>query len=154
MGEVMFYHQTTWPLERILPELLTRSLERGWRVVLRAGDAAHLNTLDEMLWTCGDDSFLPHGTADMGHAESQPVYLTLGRENPAGANILMLAAGARVDPTEVQGFDRVCLIFDGNEPDALAAARADWMTIRDAGLHATYYSQEEGNWKSKAATGG
>lgn len=153
MGEVLFYHQTTWPLERILPELLTLSLGRGWRVVVRAGSAARLAAIDDMLWVTGDASFLPHGTAAMGHEAMQPVFLTTGRENPAGATVLMLVEGARVDPGEAAGYDRVCLIFDGNDGAALDAARADWVKVRDAGVKGKSYSQETGKWAEKAATG-
>ncbi len=82
MAEVLFYQLTATPLEASLPELLERSLARGWRVVLRCGSEAGLAALDAMLWTYRDDAFLPHGTAATGHAALQPVYLTLGDENP------------------------------------------------------------------------
>ncbi|NNU80803.1 DNA polymerase III subunit chi [Halovulum dunhuangense] len=154
MGEVLFYHLTDTSLDQNLPRLLELSLGRGWKVVVRAGSDGRLAQIDEMLWTQGKDSFLPHGTAAMGHAALQPVFLTTGRDNPAGANILMLVAGARVDPAEAGDFDRVCLIFDGNDADALTAARADWVKVRDAGLSGTYHAQEGGTWVKKAATGG
>lgn len=154
MAEVLFYHLTQTPLERSLPELLLRSLERGWKVVVRAGNAARLNAIDEMLWTFDDASFLPHGQAGMGHSHFQPVYLTTGRENPADARVLMLVEGARVDCGEASGYDRICLIFNGNEDEHLAAARADWVAVRDAGLTGKYWAQDGGGWKQKAATGG
>lgn len=153
MGEVLFYHLTTSPLERSLPELLARSLDRDWRVVIRAGSEQRLAWIDEMLWTYDDQSFLPHGTAAMGHAEHQPIYLTTGTENPTAASVLMLVAGARVIPEEVPGWDRVCLMFDGDNQEELAAARSDWVTVRDAGLPGKYWAQEGGKWTQKAATG-
>lgn len=39
MSEVLFYHLTESKLEDALPPLLDKSLERGWRVVVQAGDA-------------------------------------------------------------------------------------------------------------------
>ena len=146
-GEVLFYHLTATPLGHSLAELLSRSLARGWRVVVRAGNAARLSALDDLLWTGDDAGFLPHGTAEMGHADRQPIYLTTGAENPAGARVLMLVEGARVDPAEAPAWDRVCLIFDGRDADALQAARADWVSVREAG-------QEGGHWAEKASTSG
>ena len=36
MTEVLFYHLQNQPVERVLPPLLEKSLERGWRVVVQA----------------------------------------------------------------------------------------------------------------------
>ena len=36
MTEVLFYHLENQPVERVLPPLLEKSLERGWRVVVQA----------------------------------------------------------------------------------------------------------------------
>ena len=49
MAEVLFYQLTASPLEASLPELLERSLARGWRVVLRCGSEAGMAGLDELL---------------------------------------------------------------------------------------------------------
>ena len=118
MAEVLFYQLTATPLEASLPEMLERSLARGWRVLLRCGSEAGMATLDEMLWTYSDASFLPHGTAATGHAALQPIYLTLGDENPNGANVLMLVDGARAGAGEMAGFERTCLLFDGHDERA------------------------------------
>jgi DNA polymerase-3 subunit chi len=147
---VLFYHLTASPLERNLPEMLEKSLARGWRVILRCGSEPGLAQLDALLWTYRDDAFLPHGTAAAGHADRQPVYLTLGAENPNGATVLMLVDGARATPQEMAGFMRTCLIFDGADPRALEAARDDWRAVRTAGLTAVYWSLEGGRWVKKA----
>lgn len=153
MAEVLFYHLTATPLEASLPELLDRSLARGWRVVVRCGSEPGMAALDAALWTWRDEAFLPHGTAAMGHAGLQPIYLTLGDEVPNGATVLMLVDGARATLAEMAGFERTCLLFDGHDPRAVETARADWRTIRDAGLPARYWAQESGRWVQKATSG-
>jgi DNA polymerase III subunit chi len=149
MAEVRFYHLSASPLEANLPTLLERSLERGWRVVVRCGSEAGMAMLDTALWTFRDDAFLPHGTAATGHAALQPVYLTLGEENPNGADVLMLVDGARATPVEMAGYARTCVIFDGGDEGALATARDDWRAVRAAGLPAVYWAQERGRWVEK-----
>ena len=42
MTEVLFYHLERQPLERVLPNLLERTLERGWRAVVQCGDPERL----------------------------------------------------------------------------------------------------------------
>ena len=150
MSEVLFYHLTASTLEQTLPELLERSLARDWRVLVRSANEARLNALDEKLWTYRADSFLPHGISGMGQEAGQPILLTHGRENDNNADILMLVDGARIDCPEVVNFQRVCLIFNGHEQDALQAARADWKSVTEAGLEAKYWAQDNGKWVQKA----
>ena len=37
MAEVLFYHLETRPLEAVMPLLLEKTLERGWRAVVEVG---------------------------------------------------------------------------------------------------------------------
>jgi len=150
MAEVLFYHLTASPLEATLPDLLERSLARGWRVVVRLGSDATLRALDAHLWTFRDDAFLPHGGPELGHAAAQPVYLTTGDEVPNRADVLMLADGARAAPAEMAGFVRTCLLFDGTDERAVETARADWRAVKAADLPAKYWAQEQGRWVQKA----
>jgi DNA polymerase-3 subunit chi len=147
---VRFYHLSGAPLERSLPEMLERSLARGWRVIVRCGSEPGMAKLDAQLWTYRDDAFLPHGTAAGGHPERQPVYLTLGAENPNDATVLMLVDGARAAPDEMAEFDLTCLVFDGADSRTLETARDDWRAVRAAGLSAVYWAQENGRWVKKA----
>jgi DNA polymerase-3 subunit chi len=107
--------------------------------------------MDAALWTFRDDAFLPHGRASDPHPALQPVYLTLGGENPNGARVLMLVDGARALPSEMAAFERTCLVFDGEDERALEAARDDWRAVRAAGLTAVYWAQERGRWVRRAS---
>ena len=152
MAEVLFYHLTDTSLERTLPDLLERTLARGWRALVRCGSEQGLAALDDHLWTWRDDAFLPHGTRASAHPAREPVYLTLGEENPNRADVLMLVDGARAGVAELAAFARACLIFDGADPAAVEAARRDWRAVRDAGLTAVYWAREDGRWTRKAST--
>lgn len=154
MAEVRFYQLTSSPIEASLPEILERSLSRGWRVVLRCGSEAGLAGLDGMLWSYRDDAFLPHGTAAGGQGARQPIYLTLGDEKPNDANVLMLVDGARATLDEMAVFERTCLIFDGHDERAVEAARGDWRAVKAAGRPAVYFAQEQGRWVEKQRNGG
>ncbi len=61
MSEVRFYHLTRIPLERALPTMLQRTLDRGQHAVVRSSHADRLRFLDAQLWTADDAGFLPHG---------------------------------------------------------------------------------------------
>lgn len=153
MGQVMFYHLTRSALETALPMLLARSLEAGWHVVVRGTDAAALDRLDRVLWGA-DESFLPHGLAGGPHDALQPILLTSGPDAPNGAQCLMAVEGAEVTPAEAVPLTRVCILFDGNDPGAVALARTQWKALTAAGLPAQYWSEESGRWQKKAESGG
>lgn len=147
--EVLFYHLERAPLEAVLPQLLEKTLERGWRAVVQVGQQDRLEALDEALWTYRPDSFLPHGCARDGNPQSQPVYLTTEADTPNGAAIRFLVEGA--DPAAYAGFARMVFLFDGNNPDAVASARAQWKAAKSAGCTVTYWQQNEaGRWAKKA----
>ena len=153
MPEVLFYHLTQTPLERTLPDLLEKSLQRGWRVVVQSGDAARLEFLDNILWSYRDDAFLPHGVEGGDNDALQPIVLTQSADVPNNADILMLVDGATLDVTKASEFDRVCLLFDGNDPAATDAARSDWKAVTTASLPAKYWAQDGGRWVQKAESG-
>ena len=147
MTEILFYHLHRQPLERVLPTLLERSLERGWRVVVQASSEERVEALDAHLWTFRDDSFLPHGTWREAEAREQPILLTINDDNPNGAAVRFLLDGAPV-PTDAGDYQRIVLIFDGEDPDAVAAARERWSEAKANGFEATYWQpDEQGRWQ-------
>ena len=149
MTEVLFYHLQRQPLEHVLPGLLEKCLERKWRAVVQVGSEERRDALDAHLWTYRDDGFLPHGTVKDGHATAQPVWLTTTDENPNGANVRFLADGA--ETANYPDYQRVVVLFDGNDPDAVDRARASWAATKAAGHDATYWQQSErGRWEKKA----
>jgi len=146
MTEVLFYHLQRQPLERVLPSLLEKSLERGWRVVVQAASDERVEALDAHLWTYRDDGFLPHGTAREPEATVQPVLLTTEDHNPNGATVRFLIDGAPV-PADADAYERIVLIFDGEDEDAVAAARLCWGDVKARGFEATYWQpDEQGRW--------
>lgn len=150
MTEVLFYHLQRQPVERVLPTLLEKSLERGWRVVVQASSEERVEALDAHLWTWRDDSFLPHGTWREADASVQPVLLTVDDRNPNDANVRFLIDGTAM-PTDAARYHRIVLIFDGEDPDAVDAARAHWSKAKADGFTVTYWqSDESGRWERKA----
>jgi DNA polymerase-3 subunit chi len=150
MTEVLFYHLLRKPLERALPELLEKSLERGWRVVVQAGSEERVEALDAHLWTYRDDSFLPHGTARMGEAGAQPILLTAGDDNPNGAKVRFLIDGVPI-PANAADYDRLVLMFNGEDDDEVALARERWGEAKKKGFELAYWQpDEDGRWVKKA----
>jgi DNA polymerase-3 subunit chi len=154
MSEIHFYHLQIHPLDRALPKLLEKSLERDWHVCLQMRTTEKCAALNELLWNVGEDGFLPHGTAEDGDVEFQPIYLTMGSENPNGAQIRFFVECAQIAPAlaaSAEPYERLVIMFDGNDENELNDARAQWKALKDTGLPMSYFQQtESGGWEKKA----
>lgn len=150
MADIWFYHLDRSPLMEALPPLLARSLDRGWRAVIQATSAERLEALDAALWAFDDASFLAHGTARDGDADRQPVFLTLGTENPNGARIRFMLDGARAEDALAEPgttYARIVLLFDGKDEEQRVDARAQWKSLKAQDHAVAYYQQDEdGRW--------
>jgi DNA polymerase-3 subunit chi len=150
MTEILFYHLQGQRLEGVLPALLEKSLARGWRVVVQGASEERIEALDAHLWTYRDDGFLPHGTWREQEAAAQPVLLTLTESNPNAATVRFLIEGAPM-PAEPEAYERIVLMFDGDDEDAVAAARAHWTEAKAKGHETTYWQPDaDGRWVKKA----
>ncbi|MBT3306923.1 MAG: DNA polymerase III subunit chi [Alphaproteobacteria bacterium] len=149
MTEIAFYHLQSVPLEQALPKLLEKTLAAGKRALVMASTEERVESLNGHLWTYAPNSWLPHGSANDGDAEDQPVWLSSDDANPNGAEFLFLTDGATSD--RVADFDRCFEIFDGRDAAVVDAARARWKAYADAGHDLTYWRQNEGGgWEKKA----
>lgn len=151
MGAALFYHLTRRPADETLRMLLEKALEKGMRVAVRGTDRDRLARLDDRLWL--GEGFLPHGLAGAGFDADQPVLLTEGSDMPNGAACLMAMDGADVAADEAGRLERVCILFDGNDPAAVERARRQWRSLTGAGVAAQYWSEETGRWHKKAESG-
>lgn len=150
MTEIRFYHLTRKTLEQALPELLEKTLERSLRAVVMAGSPERVEALTQQLWTYRPESFLPHGNAKDGNAEAQPVWLTALDERPNNADFLFLVDGAQSEHLDT--YQRVCEIFDGNDEEAVLAARVRWKKYKEAGHELSYWQQGERGWSNATDT--
>ena len=146
--EVWFYHLERTGLDQALPELLQKTLGRGWRALVRSPSPQRLEHLDGWLWSYRDDSFLPHGLAGEPLTERQPVLLVQGDENPNGAKALFLLDDA--DPGPLDDFDRCLILFDGADETAVSAARGRWSALKAQGLPLSYWRQSAKGWEKSA----
>lgn len=147
MAEILFYHLERSPLERVLPTLLQKVIERGWKAVIEVGGAERMEALDTSLWTYSDESFLPHGLASDDNAPRQPVVLAPDAANPNAANIRFFVD--RAVPESAEGYERLVYLFDGHDPEAVAEARTAWKALSE-GNAVTYWQQDTaGRWQKK-----
>lgn len=149
MTDILFYHLTEKRLEDVLPGLLEKCMERGWKVVVQAVTSERVETLDTHLWSWRDEAFLPHGAVRDGTEGLQPIWLTKEQDNPNSANVRFMVEGAV--PPDLSPYERGIYIFDGHNAEDLENARSRWKIEKETGHAVTYWQQKpNGGWEKKA----
>ncbi len=154
MSEVLFYHLERRGLDDVLPGLVEKTRERGWRALIRAESAERAGAVDSLLWTYDEQTFVPHAQLGDGDAARQPVLITTEEGNPNNAELLFLVGGAA--PPDWSGdlaksLARVVVLFDGRDPAALDSARLAWKEAKSAGHAVTYWKETPaGKWEKQA----
>src|SRR3979490_2175718 len=149
MTEVLFYHLQNMSLENVLPPLLEKSLERGWRVVVQSTSPERAEALDGHLWTYRAASFLPPANGRWADGQHQPIVLTVEEGNPNGANVRFLIDNAAL-PADSNSYERLVMVFNGDDGDVLAAARTAWTDCKSRGFEVTYWQADErGRWQRR-----
>ena len=154
MTEALFYHLERRGLDDVLPGLVEKTLERGWRAIVRAESAERAQAIDNLLWTYDDRTFLPHAQAGDGDSARQPVLITVEDGNPNGAQVLFLVGGAEPPQWNAEitkSLARIVLMFDGRDQAAVQSARVSWRNAREAGHDVTYWKETPaGKWEKQA----
>ncbi len=148
MATAMFYHLTRSGPEEVLALILPRALAAGWRVMLRSPDAGRRERLDAKLWLEPEDGFLPHGLEGGAFDADQPVLIGQGAAANAAQGVVLLD-GAEALPGE-ETSERLWVLFDGDDPAAVQAARGLWTRLTGLGMAAQYWSEETGRWVMKS----
>jgi len=98
------------------------------QIVVLLDDAEALRRFDELLWTFGDGSFVPHDSVTQAGAPCEaPVALTTGALPGGHADVLLNLAGAV--PPFFGNFARVAEFLDAR-PEVRAAGRERFKTYR------------------------
>lgn len=147
--EIRFYHLERQTLDQILPGLLSKALDAGHKVLVKAPNEKEVERLNGHLWSHAPGSFIPHGSQKDGYAEHQPVFLTSKDDhNPNAADMIILTHGAVHD--DLEGFTLCCEMLNGRNPEEVSAARNRWKTYQEKGYDVNYWQQGDRGWKKKA----
>ena len=107
-------------------------------VVVLSDDAEALRRFDELLWTFGDGTFVPHDTVTAeGAASPAPVALTTGPLPADHTDVLINLAS--VVPPSFEKFTRVAEFLDAR-PEVRAAGRERFKVYRGKSIEPQTHS--------------
>ena len=122
-----------------------RVLAGGLSAVVFTGDERTAEELDIYLWTCRDESFLPHARAGDGWAESTPILIAgeIPPDHNLRADVLVdWSMSAAERPELARGFPRLVDIVESH-PESAAAGRARFRKFRDLGFSVEAHTVEK-----------
>ena len=147
-AEYWFYYLEASTLEGVLPGLLEKTLEKGWRALVKMPEA-QLAELDNFLWTFRDDAFLPHGRHDEPQAELQPILLSATTDSAKGFDAVFLLGGTSI--ADIDGVSRTMVMINGRSQEDVTRERGRWKDLKASGASLAFYQQDErGRWEKKA----
>jgi DNA polymerase III subunit chi len=116
---------------RLACRIIDKAYRAGQNVLVWHSDTVELATLDELLWTFGDDrSFIPHELVAPGVAAEAPVLLTTGAAPESGIDVLVNLSAAV--PPLADRAARIVEVIDG-DPERREAGRARFRVYRERG---------------------
>jgi len=146
--EYWFYHLEASTVEGILPGLLEKTRQKGWRALVKLPQS-QLKEMDDYLWTYKDDSFLPHGRDDEPLAEQQPITLSANVETADGYQAVFLIGGT--DIADMSGVERCMVMINGRSENDVMRERKRWKALKETDAALSYYQQNDrGSWEKKA----
>lgn len=152
--DVAFYRVeegTPGAVDAAVPALIQPFLEAGQRVLIRCSSPERRDRLNALLWAYSDVSFLPHGVAEDGHGERQPVFLAGGDENPNEAKVLVfLDLGTKTWP-DVSGLEQFTHVLDlfRNADQQVQVARQRWKSLLTQNMTPAFFTQAGERWHKK-----
>jgi len=143
-----FYHLEASTVQGVLPGLLEKTLQKGWRALVKL-PPEQVKEMDDYLWTYRDDSFLPHGRDDEPQTEQQPITLTGAAKTAEGYQAVFLLGGEDIE--NMDGVERCMVMINGRSQDDVQRERKRWKALKETDATLSYYQQNErGTWEKKA----
>lgn len=123
---------------RFACKLADKAFASQRRLHILTTDRAECSTLDHLLWTHQDISFLPHAISDSADL-NYPITLGYTHESLAGADVLINLSPEI--PAQLEQFRQVAEIVD-EDSQRKAAARLHYRLYRERGCDLQHHKME------------
>jgi len=113
--------------------LIEKAYKLGHQIYIHTENEAQTRTMDELLWTFKENSFVPHEKLGQIHQDT-PVYIG-HKTAPTSLNDILINMTREV-PNSFTQFSRTIELVD-NDPDTRQQGRQRFRVYRDQGLQVT-----------------
>ncbi len=146
MPDIWFYHLERTPLQQVLPELLEKVVQKGWRAYVHGLEDDKIEALSTQLWAHAPASFLAHGREDGDLAARQPILIGPSGQLVNKPDVYVSISAA--DLPDIGALQRCLIVFEGDDAAHLNWARALWKQLKSGGFPLAYWKQNaNGRWE-------
>lgn len=138
MSKINFYQVMNGETLKFSCQLLEKCYQNNIKTFVQLADEAMADTLNRMLWTFSQKSFIPHGGEKDPMPEKHPIYISINPTCPINASGLMLIGVERPD---IKDYERVMVMIDGAVPLEVKKAEAFMAALTKLGHQVEYYLQ-------------
>ncbi|MGC6530063.1 MAG: DNA polymerase III subunit chi [Candidatus Puniceispirillaceae bacterium] len=149
-NHIDFYQFAGDAVSELVAQLSEKSVEVGKKIIIHAPEEG-AQAISRALWVLHDASFLAHGIDDEDGAEFASVWITTKPDqNQIDADFALCVSGCSLP--DMGAFERVFIVFNGKDEDALQTARSQWKAYSAAheGKCRYFAKSDEGSWVQKA----
>ena len=127
---------------RFVCQLTEKVRKEGYDIYIHAASREEAATIDDLLWTFRDISFVPHSAVDSADAaEDCPVIIGWEGETPLARRVLINLSGAVPGNPDV--YERIIEVVP-SEPEGRRQARLRYKDYRARGLELHSHNIESG----------
>jgi len=127
---------------RFICNLSDKVRQEGYDLYIHASSKEQASTLDDMLWTFRDISFLAHALADSPEADNTPIII--GWEGGVYQFRQVLMNLSNSFPGAIDSYGRIIEVVP-SDPNQREKARQRYKDYRDKGLELHSHNIESGN---------
>ncbi|WP_370931113.1 DNA polymerase III subunit chi [Bartonella sp. DGB1] len=150
--EVIFYQLSDANFEKILLNLIQKSLTNNWNIEIRFHSIIKLNNFNDYLWTFEKDSFLVHATEEDNFLEQQKILLSLDNNksdlvlddkilNRNSAKVFFCIGGST--PPLKPDYEKIIIIFYNDGGEEYDRIKKQWYSYKDNNIPIKCYVQNE-----------
>ena len=146
LEKAFFYNSSHRDVVADIAWLTENIFKKNNRIVIFCTDQETAEVVDDFLWSCRDDSFIPHSIKRHGEASLNPILVTTDLDESYEHNVLLALNGVLIKDKDWQRFAKIYYFFDDQDIKEKENARLMWKSFSSLDIDCKYWINEKNKW--------